>query len=97
MTATELHAASETWSGTLTVPGLEPLDREQRKLVIDPRGSIRSPDQQRAVVAETPPVHPGAKDEPPAKAIIRNRMVTAIDVPVDTLIRKLREKGYLPE
>lgn len=74
---------------------LTALSREQVKQVIDDRGEIRTPNQQRAYLSPAPT--PPERDAPRGRVyIVRGKLRTDGEVPVATVIKALKEKGFLP-
>lgn len=75
---------------------VENLGLNQRKLVFTNSGEIRTPDQQRALLADhlSVPVTPFTTKA--RVVIVRGKLRTYGDVPVAEVIDLLREKGFLP-
>lgn len=74
---------------------LSTLSREQLKQLVDERGELRTPSQQRAFLSPSP-AHPD-QDTPRGKVhITRGKLRTDGEVPVQVVIKALREKGFLP-
>ena len=74
---------------------LAALNREQLKQLVDERGELRTPNQQRAYLSPSP-AHPEKETARGRLYIVRGKLRTDGEVPVSVVIKALKEKGFLP-